>query len=83
MFLVLFICIYVLELPLAVLDREAWRAAVHGVATKQLDCTDAVVLSPFGRVRLCDLIDCSPPRLLLPGILQARILRWVVMPSPW
>ena len=41
------------ELRELVLDREAWRAAVHGVATKQLDCTDAVVPSPFGRVRLC------------------------------
>ena len=29
---------------------------------------------------LCDLMDCSPPRSSVHGILQARILEWV-MPS--
>ena len=30
---------------------------------------------------LCDPIVCSPPGSSVPGILQARILGWVVMPS--
>ena len=30
---------------------------------------------------LCDPIDGSPPGSSVPGILQARILEWVAMPS--
>ena len=30
---------------------------------------------------LCDTMDCSPPAPLSLGILQARILEWVAMPS--
>ena len=30
---------------------------------------------------LCDPIDCSPPRSSVHGILQARILEWVAIPS--
>ena len=30
---------------------------------------------------LCDPMDCSPPGFSVLGILQARILGWVVMPS--
>ena len=30
---------------------------------------------------LCDPMDCSPPGSSVHGILQARILTWVVMPS--
>ena len=30
---------------------------------------------------LCDPIDSSPPGSLIPGILQARTLEWVAMPS--
>ena len=30
---------------------------------------------------LCDPLDCSPPGFPVHGILQARILEWVVMPS--
>ena len=30
---------------------------------------------------LCHLMDCSPPGSSVHGILQARILEWVVMPS--
>ena len=28
---------------------------------------------------LCDLMDCSPPGSSIHGILQARILKWVVL----
>ena len=30
---------------------------------------------------LCDLMDCNPPGSSVHGILQARILEWVVVPS--
>ena len=30
----------------------------------------------------CDPIDCSPPGPSIHGILQARILEWVAIPSP-
>ena len=35
----------------------------------------------LSRVWLCDLRDCSPPGSSVQGILQARILEWVAMPS--
>ena len=31
---------------------------------------------------LCDPIDGSPPGSPVPGILQARALEWVAIPSP-
>ena len=30
----------------------------------------------------CDPIDVSPPGSAIPGILQARALEWVAIPSP-
>ena len=30
---------------------------------------------------LCDPMDCSPPGSSVQGLLQARILEWVAMPS--
>ena len=38
-----------------------------------------LLLSRFCRVRLCDPIDGSPPGSLVPGILKARTLEWVVI----
>ena len=34
------------------------------------------------RLTRCDLVDCSPPGSSVHGVLQARILEWVPMPSP-
>ena len=31
---------------------------------------------------VCDPVDCSPPRSSVHGILQARILQWLAIPSP-
>ena len=39
------------------------------------------VLNHFSRVWLWDPMDCSPPGSSVRGILQARILEWVAMPS--
>ena len=41
----------------------------------------ACVLSHFSRVWLCDSMDHSPSGSSVHGILQARILEWVAMPS--
>ena len=38
-------------------------------------------LSHFSHVQLCDPMDCSPPGSSVQGILQARILEWVAVPS--
>ena len=45
--------------------------------------TSAAVLCLLAqsRLTLCDSMDCSPPGSPLHGILQARILEWVPMPS--
>ena len=40
------------------------------------------LLSPSSRAQLfCDPMDCSPPGSSVRGILQARVLEWVAMPS--
>ena len=39
------------------------------------------VLNCFSHVQLCDPVDCSLPRTSVHGILQARILELVAMPS--
>ena len=38
------------------------------------------VLVTQSYLTLCDPMDCSPPCSSVPGILQARILEWVVIP---
>ena len=40
-----------------------------------------VSLVPQLCLTLCNLMDCSPPGFSVHGILQARILEWVAMPS--
>ena len=40
-----------------------------------------VVVWSLNCVWLCDPMDCSPPGSSVHGILQARILEWVFMPS--
>ena len=41
----------------------------------------AVCAQLFSHVRLCNHMDCSPPGSKVHGILQARILEWVVISS--
>ena len=39
-----------------------------------------VVVESLSHVRLCDIMDCSPPGFSVHGISQARILEWAVLP---
>ena len=41
----------------------------------------SICACPLSCPTLCDPMDCSPPGSSVPGILQARILEWVAMPS--
>ena len=61
------------ELQELVIDREAWRAVVHGVAKSQTR------LSKW--TELCNSMDCSLQAPLFLGILQATIMEWVAMLS--
>ena len=58
-------------------------ASVH--TTRRLEGSHAF-MCVFGQslqscLTLCDPMDCSPPGSSVDGILQARILEWVAMPS--
>ena len=45
-------------------------------------CTQPnAVLRHSSRQSLCNPMDCSPPGSSVHGILQARILEWITMPS--
>ena len=48
---------------------------------RRLKCHTVCMLSRFTRVQLCDLFNCTPPGSSVHGILQARILEWVAVPS--
>ena len=57
------------ELREMVMDREAWHAAIHGVAKSQTWLSDWTELN----------WDCRPPVSSVRGICQARILKWVTI----
>ena len=61
------------------MDRGAWWATVHGVATSQTRLAAAAAKSLQSCPTLCDPIDGSPPGSAVPGILQARTLEWVAI----
>ena len=54
------------------------RGCLKYVMSRNSAC---VLVSNFSRVWLCDTRDCSSPGSSAHGILQARILEWVTMPS--
>ena len=73
-----------------VMDREAWRAAVHGVTKSQTRLSDwtelniivywmlLFVVNLLSHIQLfCNPMDCSPPGFSVHGISQGRILEWV------
>ena len=71
------------------MDREAWRAAVHDVSKSQKwlsDWTDSLIAAAAAAnllqlcLTLCDPRDSRPLGSSVPGILlQARILEWVAI----
>ena len=82
------------ELRELVMDREAWHAAIHGVAKNRTWLSDWTELtSSVGKESesesevtqscstLCDPMDYSLPGSSLHGILQARVLEWVAISS--
>ena len=42
-------------------------------------CKSTICAQSVSRVQLCDLMDCIPPESSVHGVLQARILEWVVI----
>ena len=62
--------------------RESmWKLLVCCLTRGKSLIITGYVLSHFSRVQVCDPVDCSPPGSPVPGILQARILECVAMPS--
>ena len=62
------------------LDLWAKKETVKYLKTyPSFACPRAKSLQPY--LTLCNPMDCSPPGSSLHGILQARILEWVAMPS--
>ena len=63
-------------------NKKERRALIKGICV-------LCVLSQFSHIQLCDPMDCRPPGSSVHGVLQARILEWVAMPSsrgssqPW
>ena len=83
------------ELRELVMDREAWRFAIHGVAkswTQLSDWSDliwsdictCVYVMPCSDAQSCqthcDPLDHSPPGSFVHRVFQARILEWVAIP---
>ena len=73
-----------------VMNREAWHVAVHGVAKSwtwlsnwtELKYSVCMCTKSFQLcLTLCDPMEYSLPGSSVHGILQARILEWVVVPS--
>ena len=56
--------------------------SLQGNNNKIKNCTAAAAKSLQLCPTLCDPIDGSPPGSPVPGILQARTLEWVAIPSP-
>ena len=68
-----------------VMDREAWRAAIHGVAKSRTWLSDwtelnwVKVLVTQSCLTLWDPTDSNPPGSSVHGTLQARTLEWVAI----
>ena len=59
----------------------AYPEGMQGVEKQDIDLRWACVLSSFSCVWLRDPVGGSPPASFVQGVLQARILEWVALPS--
>ena len=60
------------------------RCEIQSFVEKWMDLETVIqsaVLCVLAHVYSCDPIDCSLPGSSVHGVLQARILEWVAMPS--
>ena len=65
-------------------DQKVWEQWYYCIWLRLIFPCHMLVLSRFSNVlTLFDPTDCSPPGSSVHGILQARILVWVAMPSSW
>ena len=72
---------YILQVTDAVpYNSTSMPAQLFIVSLKYLLCA-CVYVTRSVMLTLCDPMDCSPPGSSVHGILQARILEWVAMPS--
>ena len=70
------------ECPGLMVAIRSWERGVEHIFSRSLKGTNPVhacTPSCSSRVQLCDPMDCSPPGSSVHGILQARILEWVVI----
>ena len=58
-------------------DKSPIKKDTHALRSCALCCAFITQSCPT----LCDPVDCSPPGSSVHGILQARILEWVAVPS--
>ena len=68
-------------LPFNSLSGLFWWTEVFNSNEVQHHFSFAFTPSHFSHVRLCNTVDCSSPGSSVHGILQARILEWLAMPS--
>ena len=63
------------------IKSQEWAFHQHETSCPGFSCRKVKVLLTQSCPTLCDPKDCSPPGSSVFGILQARILDWVAMPS--
>ena len=67
-------------------ETEAQTGQGHCLSELYMKMPDTVLASTEAKslqswLTLCNPMDCSPPGSSVHGILQARILEWVAIPS--
>ena len=63
------------------MKESMWKLLVHCLTQDKSSIITGCVLICFSRVQVCDPVDYSLPGSSVHGILQARTLEWVAMPS--
>ena len=61
--------------------NEVWQDQLQLMCLQEVNSNKSVVLVAQSCPTLCDPMDCSPPGSSVLGILQVRILEWVVISS--